>query len=107
MPAYVSAWLLTVIIEMPCVGLMYAHQRARMMLACAVITSATNLAMNLWLPRWLGSGAQFLIVGESAALALEALAYWLISKPHDWARAVAASAFANALSFGVGLWLHL
>ena len=97
--------MLTVIIEVPCVGLMYPQKRARMMLTCAVITSATNLAMNIWLPRWLGSGATFLIVGETAALALEALTYWLISKPHELARAVAASAFANALSFASGLWL--
>jgi hypothetical protein len=84
---------------------MYPRQRARMMLACTAITSVTNLAMNLGLPRWLGSGATFLIVGESAALVVEALAYWLFSKPHELERAVAASAFANTLSFSVGLWL--
>lgn len=102
-----AAWLLTVVIEAPCVALFYPSQRAAMLLLCAVTTTITNLAMNWLLPRWLGVGVTFLVVGEMTALVGETAIYWLARRPHDLARATAASALANALSFGAGALWHL
>jgi hypothetical protein len=103
MPPAVAAWLLTLAVEAPCVAALFPGQRARLALACAFGTSATNLAMNLLLPRWLGTGAAFLVVGELGSLALEALVYAAASRPRDPTRALTASALANGLSFAVGL----
>lgn len=73
---------------------------------CAVTTSVTNLAMNVFLPRWLGTGMTFLLVGETGALLIEAAVYALVAKPRDPGRALAASAVANSASFGAGLLLR-
>jgi hypothetical protein len=99
------AWLLTVAVEVPSVAAAYPGQRIRMAVACALGTSATNLAMNGLLPRLLGSGAAFLVAGELGSLLAEALLYALVSRPRDPARALAASALANAASFAAGLVL--
>jgi hypothetical protein len=76
-----------------------------MALACAFAPSVTNLAMNVLLPRWLGTGRTFLLTGELAALVLEAAFYSFVARPKDLARAVSASALANGLSFTAGLVL--
>jgi len=103
MSAAVAAWLLTVAIEAPLVALVFPGQRWRMAAACAVGTTATNLAMNLVLPRWLGTGTEFLVAGELGALVLEAALYALVSRPRDPARALVAAALANGASFAAGL----
>ncbi len=105
LPGYVIAWIITVALEVPCVVAFYPKQRLRMALACAFATSVTNLAMNLLLPRWLGTGRTFLLTGELAALVLEAAFYLCVARPKDLARAVSASALANGLSFTAGLVL--
>ena len=73
--------------------------------ACAVATAATSLFMNLVLRRWLGAGLTHLLVGELAALLLEALVYALVARPRDPGRALVASALANGASFTAGFWL--
>ncbi|MFO0588139.1 MAG: hypothetical protein U0441_11395 [Polyangiaceae bacterium] len=105
-PLYLVAWGITVVIESPIVAAFYPDRRARMGAVCAVATSLTNLSMNVLLPRWLGTGMTFLLVGEAAALLLEAAVYWLVAKPRDPGRALAASAVANSASFGAGLLLR-
>lgn len=100
-----AAWLVTLAVEVPCVAALYPGQRGRMALAAALATSATNLPMNLLLPRWLGAGQAFLLTGELLALVLEAGVYLLAARPRDLPRAAAASALANGLSFGAGLLL--
>lgn len=104
-PPFVFAWAVTVAVESPCVAAVYPGERWKMAGVCAVATSVTNLSMNLLLPRWLGVGATFLLVGEIGALLVEALAYALIRKPRDPGRALVASAIANAASFTLGLVL--
>ena len=104
-PPFVFAWAVTVAVEVPCVAALYPGQRRRMAIACALATSVTNVAMNVALPRWLGVGLTFLLVGEIGALILEALVYARARRPRDWGRALAASALANGASFSVGLLL--
>jgi len=100
-----AAWLLTVGLEAPTVAVCYPRgQRLRMAVACVIATTATNLAMNTFLARTASSYVQYLLIGESCALLLEAAVYLAVSKPRDIPRAVAASAAANALSFGAA-WL--
>jgi len=98
-----APWLLTLAVEVPCVAALYPGRRRAMALACALGTTATNLAMNGLLPRWLGTGAAWLVTGEAAALVLEALLYWAVSRPRDPVRALTASALANGASFAAGL----
>jgi hypothetical protein len=101
-----KAWLITVLVEAPCVALFYPARRMSMLLVCALTTSVTNLAMNLWLPRWLGVGSSFLVVGETSAAVIEAAVYYYVaSRPRDLARAIAASTLANACSFAAGVFL--
>jgi hypothetical protein len=101
----VTAWLITLAVEVPCVAALYPGQRARLAVVAALATSATNLPMNLLLPRWLGTGSAFLVTGELAALVLEAATYFFVARPRDLARAATASALANGLSFTAGLVL--
>lgn len=97
------ALAITVLIEAPVVALLYRRQRWRMALVCAVTTAVTNLAMNTVLLASAGSYESYLLAGEIGALLIEAGIYVLASTDHEIARALVASAAANALSFGVGL----
>lgn len=106
-PAFAFAWAVTVAVESPIVAAVYPGQRRKMAGVCAVTTSVTNLAMNLLLPRWLGIGVAYLLVGELSALLLEALVYAAVRRPRDVGRALVASALANAASFSSGLVLML
>jgi hypothetical protein len=101
-PQLVAA-LVTVAIETPIVAAFYNKTRMRMALVCAVATALTNLAMNLYLPRYT-TAASFLVIGELAAFVIEAGVY-LVATPGEPLRAAAASATANAASFGAGLLL--
>jgi len=105
MPGWAFAWLVTVGLEVPCVAWLHPGQRARLALACALGTSATNLAMNLLLPRALGTGAAWLVTGEAGSLLLEAGLYAAVARPRDLVRALTASALANGVSFAAGLLL--
>jgi hypothetical protein len=104
-PPFAFAWAVTVAIESPCVAAVYPGERWKMAGVCAIATSITNVAMNLLLPRFLGVGMTFLLVGEIGALLLEALVYALVRRPRDPGRALVASAIANAASFSIGLVL--
>lgn len=105
MPPFLFGWLVTVVVEPPCVACFYPGHRLRMAALCALTTSLTNLVMNLVLPRWLGIGTAFLLMGELGALLVEGLVYALARAPRDWERALAASALANAASYASGLVL--
>jgi hypothetical protein len=104
MPPVVFAWLVTLVVEVPCVALWYPGQRRRMAVVCAIATSITNLAMNILLPRWLSPG-DTVGFGELGSIGFEALVYALASRPRDIGRALAASGLANGLSFAAGLVL--
>lgn len=99
------ALAVTVLIEVPVVALIYRTQRLRMALVCALATTATNLAMNTLLLGAADSYASYLLVGEIGALLIEAGVYVLASRDHELGRALLASAAANGLSFGLGLWV--
>jgi hypothetical protein len=105
LPPFIFAWLVTVLIEAPIVAAFYPRRRLRMALVAAIATSATNLAMNLFLPRWVGVGTAFLVLGEGGALLTEAAVYTLMGHPIDHPRALAAAGLANASSFAVGFVL--
>ena len=97
------ALLITLVLEVPAVALFYPQERARMALACAGATTFTNVVMNTVLLRMATSYASYLLVGEIAAVLLEAAVYAVVSKRREVGRALLASAVANSLSFGAGL----
>jgi len=101
--AYVLALLITIMVEVPIVAACYSGQRLRMAAVCAATTTCTHLAMHFVLPQLVGSFGQFILLGELGALLVEAMVYWLASRPRDLGLALVASALANALSYGVGL----
>lgn len=103
-PALV-ALAVTIAVEVPIVALVFPGERIRMALACAVATSATNLAMNLLLYPRAGSWNTYILVGEIGATLVEAAVYWVVSREHDVGRALLASALANGASFSAGLLL--
>jgi hypothetical protein len=100
-----TALLITVVIEVPIVALIFSRQRMMMAACCLVATSVTNFSMNTLLHDWASSYAQYIIIGELGALCIEALAYGLVSRPRDIAKALLASAVANAASYAAGLFL--
>lgn len=105
MSSWVVPLLITLVVEVPIVALMFPGQRLRMGLTCLVATTVTNVLMNTVWAAHAGSYETYLLGGETGALVLEALAYAGMSRPRQWARALAASGAANAASFGAGLLL--
>lgn len=101
--AVLIALVVTLVCEVPIVALLYRGERGRMALTCAIATGATNLAMNTLLLGSAGSYSKYLLSGEIGALLIEAGVFVLVSRDHDVARALVASALANAASFGIGL----
>lgn len=99
------ALAVTIVVEVPIVALVYPRERARMALACAIATSATNLGMNLLLYRRVGSYDTYILIGEISATLVEAAVYWVVSREHEVGRALLASALANGASFSAGLLL--
>jgi len=99
------ALLVTLALEVPVVALCYPRERLRMGLGCLGATAVTNVAMNGLLLPVSPSYAFYLLVGETAALVLEATVYLALSRDHELGRAALASALANSLSFGAGLLL--
>jgi hypothetical protein len=100
-----TAFALTVAIEVPLVALVFKGQRVRMALVCAITTGATNLFMNTVLRTLIHDRGLAITVGELGALAIEAAVYALASRPRDLPRALFASALANAASYVAGLVL--
>jgi hypothetical protein len=99
------ALAVTLAVEVPIVAWVFRGQRARMALACALATSATNLAMNTLLYPRAGSYDAYILIGEIGATLVEAAVYYAVDRDHDPGRALLASALANAASFGAGLLL--
>jgi hypothetical protein len=104
---YALALAVTLILEVPIVAAFYPKQRLRMGIACAIATTATNLALNLTLTRSQLGWDATLVTGESLALVLEAAVYAYVAQRDErgWPRALAASAAANLASYGAGLLL--
>jgi peptidoglycan biosynthesis protein MviN/MurJ (putative lipid II flippase) len=99
----VIAWLFTLLVEVPIIARFYAKQWRRMAATCAIATSLTNLSMNVLLPSWATSVLSFLVIGETAALLLEAMVYCLVDRGRCLGQALIASAVANTASFALGL----
>ena len=101
-----SALAATLLIEVPLAALLFPGLRKRIAVVALVANAVTNLALNVGLP-WLGiHGDVRILLGETAALVLEAAAYALASR--EIARSVVASAAGNLLSFTVGgVLVHL
>ena len=98
------ALAITCLIETPVVALFYPGERWRMAATALGINAVTNLALNVVLLRGANPSSHtvVLLVGEVAAMLLEALTYALVSRRQDGARALVASGLGNALSFGAG-----
>jgi hypothetical protein len=72
---------------------------------CAILTTATNLAVNAWLRLVAGSYDAYLLGGELGATVLEAAAYVDLSRRHAVGPALIASGLANGTSFAAGVVL--
>ncbi len=101
-PGTLRALVVTIVIEVPIVFALFPRQRLRMAAIALVANTATNLTLNVGLPRMGVHGMPRILVGESAALVLEALAYAVLSRPREVGRAIIASAVGNGLSFTLG-----
>src|SRR5580704_8681899 len=97
------ALVITIAVEVPIVAAFYCGHRVRMAIACALATTATNLALNLVLMRTTIAYDPALLGGEVAALLFEGLVYALVAPTRDIPRALVVSATANFASFAVGL----
>jgi hypothetical protein len=100
-----GVWLalaVTLAIEVPVVVLLFPGQRVRMGIAALVANTATNLVLNLLLPRLPGIGSHHVVVGEVFALVGEAAIYAAVSRPRSLSRALVASGLGNGLSFAAG-----
>jgi hypothetical protein len=96
------ALVVTLVIEVPIVAALFPRQRLRMAAIALVANTVTNLTLNVGLPRMGVHGMPRILVGEAAALVLEAAAYALLSRPREVGRAIIASALGNGLSFTFG-----
>jgi hypothetical protein len=99
---WVVAVAVTLLIEVPLVAALYPGQRLKMAAVATVMNVATNLTLNLVLPRLAWLRGQWLLPGEVLAVISEAAAYTLASRPRDLPRGLLVSSLANALSFGAG-----
>ncbi len=105
MPPWAAALALTLVVEVPLVAAFYGGQRWRMAAVSVVMNAATNLTLNLLLPRLPGlRGGHHVLPGELLATLSEAAAYALASRPRDLPRALFVSSLANGCSFSAG-WL--
>lgn len=103
---YVSALALTVAIELPVVLLVLRGRKwRRTLLAVLLANGLSHPLLHFALPHALAPEpkGRFILVGELAVFVLEALLYWLLVRPRPRARAITASAVANAVSYAVGL----
>jgi hypothetical protein len=101
----IVACLFTVAVETPIVAWIYRNRRLKMAITAAITTGITNLAMNGVLPGWAPSAFVYLVLGETAALLVEALVYARVEPSGGAGQALIASAVANSASFGLGLVL--
>lgn len=103
MPGWALALAITLAVEVPLVAALYPGQRLRLAGVAVLANAATNLTLNLGLPRVPTLAGRHVIPGEMLAVVAEAAAYAWTSRPRDLPRALFVSSLANAASFGVGL----
>jgi hypothetical protein len=100
MPPWAVALAVTLLVEVPLVAALFPGRRWRMAGVSVVMNVATNLTLNLLLPRVSALRGHYLMPGETLAVVSEAAAYALASR--DVPRSVLASSLANLLSFSAG-----
>ena len=96
------ALAVTLAVEVPLVTLLFPGQRVKMFAVALAANAATNLTLNLVLARMPALAGQHVLIGELAAVVVEAGAYALASRPHDLPMSTLASGLGNALSYAVG-----
>ena len=101
--SYALALGLTLAVEVPLVAALYPGRRRRMMLACAVATTATHLILHFVVFALVPRQFAPLFVGEAFATLAEAAAYAAVDR--QLGLALFASGLANGASFGAGLLL--
>lgn len=102
MSGALRALTVTLAIEVPWVALCFPGRRRRLALVALVANIATNLALNVLLPRLAPSATHRILIGELAAVVVEALAYAAAAGPGSFGRALVVSGVGNALSFELG-----
>ncbi len=102
---YLLALGVTLVLELPVVMLLFRSQWKRLALSCLVATAMTHWLMHFIVPLITSSYLSYLIVGESFATFGEGLAYGVAAEPTNFIRGLMASALANGLSYGVGLFV--
>ncbi len=111
---YAVAAATTLVVELPVVLLVARRVRlvareGRVLAVAALANLLTHPALwyvpFLWFPAALAPAnyGLYLVVGEGAALLVEAAVYWLLLARHRPWLAVAMSALANAASYAAGL----
>ncbi len=103
MPPWALALAITLGVEVPLVAALFPGQRLKMAAVAVLANAATNLTLNLWLPRLDFLRGSYLFPGEVLAVVAEAAAYALASRPRDLPRSLLASSLGNMLSFAAGL----
>ena len=101
-PGYLFALGVTVAIEVPLVALAFPGERLKMAACALVATTLTHLGMHLVTPISPEALMTWLIVGETAAVVLEGLAYWAVTNKRGFLWAMGVSIIANAASFSAG-----
>jgi hypothetical protein len=102
MPRWAVALLVTLAIEVPLATVLFPGQRAKMAAVAAIMNVATNVTLNVWLPRVALLRGGHVLPGELLALVAEAAVYALASR--DLPRSLVAAGLGNALSFAAGFW---
>jgi hypothetical protein len=104
-PGWAAALAVALLIEVPLVALLFPGQRLKMAAVAIIMNAATNLTLNLVLPRFYWLHGRWLLPGEVLAVVAEATAYALASRPRDVPRSLFASALSNTLSFAAGVFV--
>jgi hypothetical protein len=96
------ALVATLLIEVPIVALGFPKRRLRLILVAIAANTLTNLTLNLLLPAIPFLRPHRLLLGETLAVVVEALAYVVAAGPGSFGRALVVSGIGNALSFELG-----
>lgn len=101
-----QAFILTVLLETPILIWFYKKRKWWKIALLSLVLNAFTLSF-VWFMFFpaLSDYAQFFVSAEFYAFAAEALILAELFKKEGWRNAVVASAFANAVSAGVGLLL--
>lgn len=101
--ALILALAATIVIEAG-VLLLLGERRKRVFVASVAMNVATNLPLNFWLIRY-GGGWPAIAIGESLVVLIETLCYRCVLD--RWSTALIYSVLCNAVSFLVGVLVHL